>query len=113
MDAFEYYATTPDELFAIGEASGAPHITTLTRRVEVVGGWVAACVLQSPNLNSGGSKVPGARAWRNTSTLPAAERSGASTAALGAAKNGHDKATADFSSTRRLCILDCHRVRVN
>jgi hypothetical protein len=48
VDAFEYYATTPDELFAIGETTGAPHITTLTKRVEVVGGWVAACVLQSP-----------------------------------------------------------------
>jgi hypothetical protein len=47
-DAFEYYATAPEELFAIGEASGAPHITTLSKRVDVVGGWVAACILQSP-----------------------------------------------------------------
>lgn len=47
VDAFEYYATTPAELFAIGEASGAPHITTLTKRVDVVGGWVAASILQS------------------------------------------------------------------
>jgi hypothetical protein len=47
VDAFEYYSTTPDELFAIGEASGAPHITTLSKRVDVVGGWVAACILQS------------------------------------------------------------------
>jgi hypothetical protein len=47
VDAFEYYATTPAELFAIGESSGAPHITMLTKRVELVGGWVAACILQS------------------------------------------------------------------